>query len=620
MVQSHRRGHAEKVYVPPLKKVTFYGPVMTTKADKLRHVGVKHIPSKKTLFSSISSSSKANPSMPDSKNNKDRPHSKMSVIGNQIKTRLNCNHMKPICEACVLKKKTTMPRHKTLNNLTPRLSHILSSTRNHPRGGTDGRKLYDREDGIKAVSHLNADWKPGQDPQYEKQELRSGSAGNNESISGNYEKDRLATRQHSEEGIRKKVQFVDGDDGRLLDRGRSLGNNFVSQSSSEKSKVTPNQKGRVKSRNYQNNHNQRRIYPDSTSSDFDNIKIAADSDICSVCKSLGYVCFEHSKYRSKYSGQRERQYQGRKRAQSMPEPSSSSDDVCLLCRRYGKNHYYVVEDDYCRLCDEIPLRLRYGNHDPIVSNASQNPRLAYHRRMTRPLHRRWSAPMFYSDGEDDGILQRNIPYEPKTEYVKDLKKKLEDEYKHREYLRKKSHRPWRSWDAEDLEELRSYRLRKTENPWMYIPQHKCVHHYIQNDRLFLEPTVTDEDGSSLCSECGAPKPENPLKDPYLYHITLGSLRNRERIGKENRERNFRDLLPLTKNRNSNIILPKSSSKLPGDSSKHIYTKLNRNIGNIFPRSSHYQPRPYMTSELRYNIDPHVKRHPSKSMALIDHLV
>lgn len=61
-------------------------------------------------------------------------------------------------------------------------------------------------------------------------------------------------------------------------------------------------------------------------------------------------------------------------------------------------------------------------------------------------------------------------------------------------------------------------------------------------------------------------------------------------------------------------------KTPGDTSKHVFAKLNRSIDNIFPGRSGLHFRPRAADELRYQGHSHSKRHPSKSMALVDHLV
>lgn len=142
----------------------------------------------------------------------------------------------------------------------------------------------------------------------------------------------------------------------------------------------------------------------------------------------------------------------------------------------------------------------------------------------------------------------------------------------------------------------------------------------------MEPTITNREGRSLCAECGAPQPADPKRDPYLYHVTLGGMKKTDATktvlsnDKENDHKYYQQSERLMSHQGSskdkiNLV------KTPGDTSKHVFAKLNRSIDNIFPgRSVQYIRRPKAADELRYQCHLHSKRHPSKSMALVDHLL
>ncbi|XP_064080185.1 uncharacterized protein LOC135197146 [Macrobrachium nipponense] len=642
MLGSRRKTYAEKVPVSPLKKVTFYGPVTSRKGEQLRHVGNQAVSPRRTVFS-VSQSSRSKHDIDFNstvhlrpKSSEERPHSKTSVLGKQMKTRLNCNHTKPKCEACIAsKKKAAKQRHRSLIADIPRQSHVLPSTRSHPRGSTDGRKLYDKDDGNNSLSILDATWKPGLDTYAGQQN----GLDNNGTFSVN---NGLKSRQSSEEGTRKKVQFVDG----IANKEENLPNHsrsyIVNDSASKQSsdwhglhrkdnscnlqadsdtiKSDNNTEHRESERRHGYSSNKDDEY-DSTTTDQDT-KLG-DGDTCKICDSLKRRCSKHSKIDPLLGSKRDWHPPDRQRSHSLPISSSSSEaEHCVLCQRYNKKHYYIDSSGSCSLC-EVPYRNRQMPsclHHKVPEASAQ---CSHHTQLRPPIHRQRSTPVFFSDGEEDYLLKRKIPYEPKTELVKDLKKKLEDDYLHREYLRKRRnfHRRWRSWDAEDLEDLRNFRQHRCENLHEYMPQHKCVHRYLQNNRLFLEPALTDEDGSSLCSECGAPKPDDPNRDPYLYHITLGGLHNKDKYLKENINMTYRDVLSnRNRSQRTSYSARDSTEKPTRETSRHAFAKLNRNVHNILPLNSHYHLQPHLADELRYRVNPHSRRHPSRSMALVDHLL
>ncbi|XP_068237233.1 uncharacterized protein [Palaemon carinicauda] len=495
MLESRRKTYAEKVNVSPLKKVTFYGPVTSRKGEQLRHVGNESVSSRKTIFSTSQSSCGKHDIDFSSKEHlrpkgsEERPHSKTSVLGKQMKTRLNCNHTKPKCEACIAnKKKEAKQNHRSLIADIPRLSHVLPSTRSHPRGGMDGRKLYDQGDEKTSLSILDVTWKPGLDTYAEQQN------GIDDNISYSDGND-FKSKYSSEDGTRKKVQFADGVASKNEDNSINNHSKKISASDSVNRKSNDWQ-GRQRIGNNpsnaerrpgmnksdtnaehithdrHNNTSNREDEYDSTTSDQDTRR-PGDNATCKICESLKRPCSKHSKVNPISVSKRDWYPPERHRSHSLPISSSSSeiDEHCHLCQRYGKKHYFIDDSDSCGLC-EAPYRSQYKLPSCLHH---KTPETSASRKLLRPpIHKQLSTPLFFSDGEEDYLFKRKIPYEPKTEIVKDLKKKLEDEYLHKEYLRKKKnfHRRWRSWDAEDLEDLRNFRRHKCGNLPEYVPQHK----------------------------------------------------------------------------------------------------------------------------------------------------
>lgn len=142
-----------------------------------------------------------------------------------------------------------------------------------------------------------------------------------------------------------------------------------------------------------------------------------------------------------------------------------------------------------------------------------------------------------------------------------------------------------------------------------------MHRYQQNDRLFLEPTLTDREGRSLCSECGAAQPSDPKKDPYLYHITLGSMKpSRENIRSSSRSHSSH------RGKENGATVSPSRSRKSYDPSKLAYAKLNERIDDLFWRKGLHSTHTRFLPPKMIPGSPHIKRHPSRSMALVDHLI
>ncbi|XP_069981243.1 uncharacterized protein [Penaeus vannamei] len=661
MQNAQEKSRVDWKSVQPQKKVTFYGPVISTKAEKLRPVRIDTTTrrQKPTLMSLSSSPSFNQISQSNrklrhhkSKSSETRPHAKMTVMGNQLKTRLNCNHMRPKCQCSgppANKAKQSRVKGKPSIADVRETSHILTSTCTVPRGGLNGRKIYASKDNRGGISILDANWRPSQltfkENDMEESKGRQKTSPSNENESN---------KQNTEDISKKRVQFSDktnsGDvshenlHAETSQRNPMRRNNNLDdyETRHEKSKHPEMTGINDRPDPFQRRHSHNNSVHDSEShddysekdvDDYDSTSSVSESrnpvqeihqERCTLCESPRFRYPTSPRFRRMNSasdfvtsGVRD---PGTRSFNISPSRKKYNDDLCALCKRQSRRSY-SVDDRYCYHCDSTDL----DSYDAIC----------HHRHMKIPrdhglknfLPRRQSVPVFFSDGDEE-ILQRNrIPYEPKTELVKDLKKKLEREYRNQDYLHHLVHhrRKWKSWDAEDLEELRQYRSRRAERHryWDYDgPPHKCVHHYLQNDRLYLEPTLTNKEGRSICAECGAPKPLDPKTDPYLYHVTLGGLKKTEdksvqNDDKENDDRYYHQSGRVTHQGTNSKIHP---GRTPGDTSKHVFAKLNRSIDNIFPGRSALHFRPRAADQLRYQGHLHSKRHPSKSMALVDHLV
>ncbi|KAK8398303.1 hypothetical protein O3P69_003891 [Scylla paramamosain] len=218
----------------------------------------------------------------------------------------------------------------------------------------------------------------------------------------------------------------------------------------------------------------------------------------------------------------------------------------------------------------------------------------------------------YNSGDEDRHSPLNkIPYEPRTKFVRNLKEKLETNY-----MKDKSDQRRTNVDTSAaLRESEGYKdpLRH-EASQSHHKHHgnKCLHHYQQNERLFLEPTITNRKGQSLCVECSAPQPRDPHQEPYLYHITLGGLKTNADKRHSTASVNQFSNRGKVNNRVSNM----KSKKISAD----MYARLNDRIDNILGRRDIHSTFSRHSAPLNSPIPSYSKRSPSRSMALMDHII
>lgn len=634
MLQRQGKGCHEGTSAPPQKKVTFYGPVMTAKGEKLRLVGTKTAPRKRATFSSLTSTAKGMTLKPTNhKKSKsvvgeqNKLHSKTTVIGIPTMTRLNCNHLRPKCQCSNPSGRKTLSKvkHKLTVSDTPR--QILTSTRSLPRGELDGRKSY--KDNSNSISILDANWRPGLDifsednierklvNQNSESDIHKESGENNDENKENSKKKvQFAEKMNMHSGARKKIDVPqngsnsDTSKGMNSSQRSSNSNDEHLQSQPNNHSIQPESSAKVidppvaPSSSY---HTQRRNVFSDNDSLTDTQGQEALKDYCTLCELP-----DHHSIRT-FSNHRDDEYQSGHYTDLKYSSLYGNEDPCLLCRRYGRQHYYTDDGD----------QHKYNtDYSHTLTNINKHIRHSALHKTRSPLCRKLSTPTLYSDKEEEPVFTRRIPYEPRTELVKNLKQKLEAGYRNHEYEylpRRSNFRRWRSWDAEDSDH--NSHLLNYSKTWDHSPHHKCIHRYLQNERLFLEPTVMDIEGRSVCVECGEPQPTDPDQDPFLYHITLGGM-NGGGLGqnKDKKAWTYQPKIGFTSKKADKYNTYQRIKKSSGDTSKHIYTKLNKNINNILPSGPGYFLHPWSPSKLRYCADPHVKRHPSKSMALVDHIV
>ncbi|XP_063865891.1 uncharacterized protein LOC135103480 [Scylla paramamosain] len=223
-----------------------------------------------------------------------------------------------------------------------------------------------------------------------------------------------------------------------------------------------------------------------------------------------------------------------------------------------------------------------------------------------------SSSCTFPRGDEDRHSPLNkIPYEPRTKFVRNLKEKLETNY-----MKDKSDQRRTNVDTSAaLRESEGYKdpLRH-EASQSHHKHHgnKCLHHYQQNERLFLEPTITNRKGQSLCVECSAPQPRDPHQEPYLYHITLGGLKTNADKRHSTASVNQFSNRGKVNNRVSNM----KSKKISAD----MYARLNDRIDNILGRRDIHSTFSRHSAPLNSPIPSYSKRSPSRSMALMDHII
>ncbi|KAK4296895.1 hypothetical protein Pmani_030652 [Petrolisthes manimaculis] len=624
MLTSRGGSSSHRDAAAPKKRVTFYGPVTSTRGDRLGYNGTESRGTRQKtsatsgFHQSLTSQETQQKPVLTERNKVGRAHSKTTVQGVPLKTRLNCDHLRPKCQCSTLANKKKVGRTKYRGGLVCGPRRTLVSTCSLPRGEVDGRKTY-QEKGT-TVSVLNDNWQP-------ESQLLSGEK--SERIDSHkapldVNKENNSTNiSNNTDVIKKKVKFADihkdlpsssssNPRGHAESRGSREGSQdhtYLSsfQTGSENKSqshrtVTKQDSFNSRSRSSQN--------IDNTSSRTKNQDLGSQAEYCKLCELAKSDYPEDRIYDRKNYPTYDYKDGPSALYTDIPEATGLSNEPCLLCRRYGNNHYYIDDHDKCELCDRVYRSHQRSNYKDDTRSASVIT--------SSPFLRQNSAPGLYSGGVES-LEPRTIPYEPRTDLVKDLKKKLEADYRDDHKVKRKgSGISRRSWDAEDVSKLSGSQSRR-HLAWDPTLCHKCVHRYKQNDRLFLEPTVTDDVGRSVCGECGAPEPSDPEQDPFLYHITLGDMQDNEDSHATGGHKSTALKNQPIKSKNVHFTAPIPSRKSSGDTSKHIYAKLNRNVNNILPGKSGFSLRPRSASWSRLAA-AHTKRPPGKSMALIDHLI
>lgn len=603
-----------------------------------------------------------------------RAHTKTVVIANGIKTRMNCDHLNPRC-SCGKKVKQhkkedganvyATPKQnlnvrtnaKKRNGLstTSSLNENLSvpSVRANPRGGTNGRKHYDTiENDGPPTNIVEEDWS----------DRRNDYSFNNNNNSTNSKQLALDSRKliadskrlakdskkfiqetktnspmHNSKEIflenhKKSVQFADTIEDVRSNRQRHNSDECLSDPIHNYN----SSRGRSRAYRYSNyedlNERERYSTPQYPTSH------NSHNNSCTMCTSHGH---EHKKHYSCNENESELEYLQRRLDNLRESRTHIPCFMCerepdFLCRRFGN-----VCNTHNRISSHSPQRSRENvcsHENSLKSRLSDNTSINGYEKHSVTNDKSYNDHRFVSENI--------IPYEPRSDIVRDLKKKLEDEYREERMSRK--HTPYRgihSWDTDDLEDLRNYRkLKGMDN--LDLPRHRCNHHYIQNDRLFLEPANTDSSGRSLCRDCRAPQPHNSHQDPYLYHIHLGDFKDTSSSYNYNQDKQKNNILVNKPVHKMNDYPAKSSNHPPGilkqngrrsnsleergrldyneykqqkdDSSKHLYA--NSDCENdIYPRKFRFIDRCRTSDELRYQNNSSYGRHHKTSMALRDHL-
>ncbi|CAL4104898.1 unnamed protein product, partial [Meganyctiphanes norvegica] len=594
-----------------------------------------------------------------------RPHSKTVAIANGIKTRMHCDHLNPRC-SCGKRVKQNKKEHganvyatpkqklsvqantKSRNDVSSTASFnknfSVPSVRVNPRGGKDRRKHYDTIENDPPTNIVEEDWNA----------RRNDYSFNNDNNSTNYKQLAIDSRKliadskrlakdskrfiqetkpqphifNSKESIgernKKSVKFADTIEEVRLTRPRSRSDECVSDPSHDY--LSSRGSTRASRYAYYENLNQKERCNSLRSPNSHNTYI----NNCTTCTSHSH---KHKKSCNCDENDPELE-ELQRRFNNLRE--SSIPDPCFMCERNP--------DFLCR---------HFGNtchsHEQRLSSCSPHKsRENIYSHRNDPINDcgRHSIRSNNSYNDDKFVREPIIPYEPRTDIVRDLKKKLEDEYQENNIYR--NHSPYRgihSWDTDDLENLKNYRKFKGKDNNLELPRHRCSHHYIQNDRLFLEPSKTDSLGRSLCRECGTPQPHNPHEDPYLYHIHLGDFKdpslnyeyNQDRHRKNvhinshikemdnYQSRSFKNPPGILKQngRRSNSLddprLDDNKYKLQSDdTTKNLYA--NKDTENdIYPRKFRFIDRCRTSDELRYQNNSSYGRHHKTSMALRDHL-
>lgn len=386
----------------------------------------------------------------------------MTVMGNQLKTRLNCNHMRPKCQCSgptVNKAKQSKVKHKPLISDVRGSSHILTSTCTVPRGGLNGRKVYASKDDQDGVSILDANWRPSQFifKENDMEEMRSRP----KTLAHTPSNEKESDKQNAEDISKKRVQFLDKTTNTSyithettqtetnhhsptrrennLDNSEARHEKFQAKLTGRNDRADPLHRrySHDTSTHGSQSHDD---YSEKDMNDYDSTSSVSESrnpiqeihqETCRLCETPRYRRPSDSRFRrmnsaSDFVPSRVRE-SGTRSFNISPSRRMHTDGPCALCRRQSRRSY-SVDDRYCCHCDYSDLDSYDAIHYP------RRTKIPREHDFRNTLPRRQSVPVFVSDGEEEILQKTRIPYEPKTELVKDLKKKLEREYRNQDYL------------------------------------------------------------------------------------------------------------------------------------------------------------------------------------------
>ncbi|KAK8751140.1 hypothetical protein OTU49_013174 [Cherax quadricarinatus] len=409
------------------------------------------IPRKRTLLSSLKSDLMDRAMEPVQhtqlqpvRNEISKPHSKTTVTGIPTKTRLHCNHLKPKCH-CLLSanKRVSRAGQKSLASGTSR--RILISTRSVPRGELNGWKNYKKT--CDSLSILDTNWRPGLDA-YSKETREETQNNGNQNLLSDINKIGDKSNKGNKENSKKKVHFAEKNRKHSGSRNHKFhhkkhintpGETNIIEDHGQNSSDHP--KSSLKNylgpmNNYNNNRDSSETsstpehLPHTASTLHDNDNTAPFSEerrggeeYCRLCQCPRYHYPQTNVFdRMKYSSGEHYD----KDCLSDPIQYSSkyeNEDPCLLCSRYGKQPYICDDKDCCELGERHYINFHMPSHLKDTTKTS-------HFDKTRNLSQKLSSSMQHSNYESH-LFTETIPYEPRTELVKNLKQRLELEEDYR---------------------------------------------------------------------------------------------------------------------------------------------------------------------------------------------
>lgn len=314
-----------------------------------------------------------------------RPHSKTTVVGPSVKTRLQCNHLKnPKCKCsnAAPQKRSQKLKHSGAGASSQR--RVLSSSRALPRGETNGRKTYRATE--ESVSVCDATWRPNLDAASHHGATTTTESHKHRDGQGKVIKKKLRFEDQVTESERRQDRDQAADPGEDVRKGRDEGQSSPSRAAPSSPRTSPRS-------------SPERSIPGTS------------RDYCRLCEEAGKG-YPHDSYRKR----RKDEVPPDATKDTAPLPSSdaahvSSQEICFLCHQ--NTHHCRGCDDYCKICD------RY-----LYVNGSPGHQVEDHK-----AERERQVPARQDSGGEVGrSASSGIPYRPRTTFVKDLKQRLETTY------------------------------------------------------------------------------------------------------------------------------------------------------------------------------------------------